>query len=137
MIQEALNNMNQNRTKDESNVEPVSVHNISFMVEITDAQSVGGKRKGNRLQHGHLDDGNKKRNGAVGPSDTVAVVEFSNGTKVEVKSCVLGTVLELNQNLQETPSLLVNDPLLDGFIAVIMPSGPYPPKELLNDIEKA
>ena len=135
MIQEALLHLNQ-KQKDESNTEPISVQDVSFTVEISDAQSVGGKRKRNKLHHGSTQN-DKKRNGSISPIDTVAIVEFTNGTKMEVKSCVLGSVMEVNKNLQENPSLLVTDPLLDGYIAVVMPSGLYPPKELLKDVDDA
>ena len=40
---------------------------------------------------------------------------------------VFGIILEINENL--TSSLLLKDPLLDGYLAVILPAGPFPPPE--------
>jgi hypothetical protein len=46
-------------------------------------------------------------------------------TIVPLYACVWGTILELNHRL--TPELLRDDPLLDGYLAVILPSGRFPP----------
>jgi hypothetical protein len=48
-----------------------------------------------------------------------------NGTTIQIPAGVWGTVLELNTNV--TPELLKKDPLLDGYLAIIMPTGPFPP----------
>ena len=85
------------------------------------------------------------------PNDTICTVTLSNGKEVQLKCCVEGTVIELNNRLlnnvvsdegnssnktkQETiserdgdVSVLSKDPLLDGYFAVIMPSrGMFPP----------
>jgi len=86
--------------------------------------------------------------GTVDPNDTLCTVTLSNGIEYEFKCCVSGTVLEVNNRLIDSnsdggpqsspkhkdethspsdPSLLFVDPLLDGYLAVILPKGPFPP----------
>jgi hypothetical protein len=57
--------------------------------------------------------------GQQGPSKTHPTVV------VPLRSCVWGTIVELNDRL--TPQVLLDDPLLDGFVAIILPSGRFPP----------
>ena len=76
------------------------------------------------------------------------------GTGVPLYSCVWGAVMEINARLlpalleSETeektkspnsssaadPNLLAKDPLLDGYLAIILPTGPFPPKEQDNEL---
>jgi hypothetical protein len=74
----------------------------------------------------------------------------TNNSGVPLYSCVWGAVMEINARLlpalleSETqeekikspnsssaaePNLLAKDPLLDGYLAIILPTGPFPPKE--------
>eukprot|EP00536_Pseudo-nitzschia_multiseries_P000360 jgi/Psemu1/321556/estExt_fgenesh1_pg.C_50013 len=53
-------------------------------------------------------------------------VENRKTTIVPIRACVWGTILELNSTAL-TPQVLLNDPLLDGYIAIILPSGRFPP----------
>ena len=92
----------------------------------------------------------EEHDGNVLPNDTICTVTLSNGKVVQLKCCVEGTVIELNNRLlnnvvsdegnssnktkQEVDnrsgdvSVLSKDPLLDGYLAVIMPSrGMFPP----------
>jgi hypothetical protein len=88
-------------------------------------------------------------------ADTAAESESSDDKKNETNnhgiplySCVWGAIMEINPRLlpptqQEEekktkshnaaaaaePSLLATDPLLDGYLAVMLPTGPFPPKE--------
>jgi hypothetical protein len=76
--------------------------------------------------------------GAVRPSDQlVTIVTTSAGGQQQQQQpaphsvdhrpcCVFGSVLELNRNL--TIGLLETDPLLKGYLAVILPTGPFPPR---------
>jgi hypothetical protein len=93
--------------------------------------------------------------GEVSPTDPLCEVYLSNGTKITLQCCVHGTVIELNHRLggdgneggeeeannvesrkrggdnNASSSLLVTDPLLDGYLAVIMPNrGTYLPNHL-------
>ena len=93
----------------------------------------------------------EEHDGNVLPNDTICTVTLSNGNVVQLKCCVEGTVIELNNRLlnnvvsdegnsnnktkQELSdrdgdvSVLSKDPLLDGYLAVIMPlRGMFPPK---------
>jgi len=66
-------------------------------------------------------------NGMVKPNDILAQIILTNGITINIPSCVCGTLLEVNTNLKEDLSLLVDDPLLDGYVAVILPNGSFPP----------
>ena len=121
--------------------QPTRITGIEFRIEETKSTlSVGGKRKKARMMQGN---GTKKRQkddvpGTVHPTDVIAVVTLSDGREVEVRACVSGTVIEINRRLVMNPvessdcddassSLVVKDPLLDGYFAVIMPNGKFPP----------
>jgi len=58
-------------------------------------------------------------------SETV-VTEKPKTTIIPLRACVWGTILELNSTAL-TPDVLLRDPLLDGFIAIILPTGKFPP----------
>mmetsp|Transcript_36613 Transcript_36613/g.74756 ORF Transcript_36613/g.74756 Transcript_36613/m.74756 type:complete len:305 (-) Transcript_36613:104-1018(-) len=86
--------------------------------------------------------------GDVTPTDALCEVTLTNGEKVTLKCCVQGTIIELNHrlaasesavaqqqkqssigadvnvgsNIDGNASLLLTDPLLDGYLAVIMPN---------------
>ena len=85
--------------------------------------------------------------GYVSPQDTLCTVTLSNGKEIQLKCCVEGTIIEINNRLVHRPSnvsddtsldrsitegdvsLLTKEPLLDGYLAVIMPSrGVFPPR---------
>ena len=90
------------------------------------SQSAGNKRKqkAKMLRGQAVSD-------AVYPRDALATITTSTGKDADagqqqqLRCCVWGSVLEVNPNL--TPQLLQDDPLLDGYVAVIMPSGRFPP----------
>ena len=85
--------------------------------------------------------------GYVLPQDKLCTVTLSNGQEIQLKCCVEGTVIEINNRLVDGSnnssdtvasdsliaegdvSLLMKEPLLDGYLAVIMPSrGVFPPR---------
>ena len=47
---------------------------------------------------------------------------------IPLYACVWGTIMELNNRNELTPKVLLDDPLLDGHIAIILPSGTFPPE---------
>ena len=49
----------------------------------------------------------------------------SSDNTIHLRCAVWGHVLERNERL--TPALLRADPLLDGYLAVLLPTGPFPP----------
>jgi len=75
------------------------------------------------------------------PADVIAVVTLGDGREVPLRACVSGTFIEINRRLasvsgdgkneedksKAVPSLLVTDPLLDAYLALIMPNGLFPP----------
>jgi hypothetical protein len=42
-------------------------------------------------------------------------------------ACVWGTIVELNPHILRSPNLLLEDPLMDGHLAIIHPIGTFPP----------
>lgn len=110
---------------------------VDVAVSEAPADSLGGKRKkqakmlkGKSVQH------------VVQPRDTIAALRFggegnNNDDENETKSAetphgdthvlcgVWGTVLEVNPHL--TPELLRTDPTLNGYLAIVLPTGPFPP----------
>jgi len=85
----------------------------------------------------------------LSPQDTLCTVTLSNGKEIQFKCCVEGTVIEINNRLvdrsnsrssssdvvttdssttQGDISLLMKEPLLGGYLAVIMPSQGVPPR---------
>ena len=160
--------------EDVRNKEEVEISTIQYHVGVgKDSQSARGKmRTKNKKQKNHKhkqqpdstdarEDGEyfnktgpaevEEHDGNVLPNDTICTVTLSNGSVVQLKCCVEGTVIELNNRLlnnvvsdegnsnnktkQEVDnrsgdvSVLSKDPLLDGYLAVIMPSrGMFPPK---------
>ncbi|XP_013068902.1 protein Abitram-like isoform X1 [Biomphalaria glabrata] len=48
-------------------------------------------------------------------------VTCSDGTKYTLVCCVKGQLIEVNENLQKTPQLLIDKPHGEGYLAVILP----------------
>jgi len=67
----------------------------------------------------------------VTPTTVVAQWTSDGETTHQVYAGVWGLVLEVNTNL--TPSLLRKDPLLDGFLCIVLPTGPFPPRECMSN----
>jgi hypothetical protein len=100
---------------------PSSVKSIEYLVTEAPTSSAAEKRKrqAKMLKGGSVED-------AVSPSTAIANLILESGTSIPLHACVWGTLLELNHCL--TPEVLSDDPLLDGYLAVILPSGNFPPK---------
>jgi hypothetical protein len=102
--------------------------------------------KGGRRGSGGGGGGDDDDAGVVRPGDAMAVLDFiadgggnradegggyrppppPNGRRQRSVLCgVWGTVLEVNANL--SPELMRRDPALDGFLAIVLPTGPFPP----------
>ena len=56
--------------------------------------------------------------------------EEDEAIMVPIYAGVWGSLLELHTDV--TPEQLTQDPLLDGYMAVILPTGPFPPKECVR-----
>ncbi|XP_022058524.1 protein Abitram [Acanthochromis polyacanthus] len=48
-------------------------------------------------------------------------ITCSDETEYTIYSCIRGRLLEVNENILETPDLLLEKPSTDGYIAVILP----------------
>lgn len=99
---------------------PDKIDSIHLSVEASPValESTGSKRKKqSKMLKGKLVDG------VIQPTDVIGTI---NG-KIPLYSCVWGSVLETNVNL--TTDLLQNDPLLDGYLIVVLPTGPFPPNK--------
>ena len=64
--------------------------------------------------------------GSISPSSIIGYLELGSGERIPLYACVWGMILELNTDL--TPEVVLKDPLLDGYLAVILPSGDFPPQ---------
>lgn len=78
------------------------------------------KRQAKMLRGGKVDE-------AVLPNTVIAELRQTSGETIPIFACVWGTILELNHSI--TVDVLLDDPLLDGYVAVILPSGSFPPRD--------
>lgn len=101
-----------------------NVKHVEFLVEEAPESSAGERRK----RQSKLLRGDKLADtqGLVSPNTILVRLELENGETEDIPAGVWGTVLELNPRL--TPELLRDDPLLDGYLAVILPTGSFPPR---------
>jgi glycine cleavage system H lipoate-binding protein len=63
------------------------------------------------------------------------ITASSNTTTIPLHCCVYGSILEINSRLSDHPQIIQDDPLLDGFLAIILPSGPFPPPSSIRTVE--
>ncbi|KAL9186779.1 hypothetical protein ACHAXT_010499 [Thalassiosira profunda] len=134
----------------------ITIASVRYLVKASkDSQSARGKMrtKMKKQKRADRDEGaegsREEHNGSVSPRDPLCEISLSDGTTLQLNCCVAGTVIELNHRLEKAakgaeengegasngavvgvrdPSLLLKDPLLDGYLAVIMPArGPFPP----------
>ncbi|XP_064402345.1 protein Abitram-like isoform X2 [Halichondria panicea] len=91
-------------TKYAQNIESVDFHSGS-----TDraANRVSGKRKrgGQQLQQQSI----------------LCAITCSDGERFSIRSCVQGTLLEVNEQLVSNTSLMVSKTVSDGYIALVLP----------------
>ena len=80
------------------------------------------KRQSKLLRGGTIGDSQ----GLTLPNTMLAQLIMEDGDVLHIPAGVWGTVLEVNTNV--TPKLLQDDPLLDGYLAVILPTGSFPPR---------
>lgn len=149
-IHTSSNNKEEESANDDNDV--TTITSLQYLVKASkDSQSARGKmRTKNKKQkkqkqktnddYGDTATANEDHDGNVLPNDPLCRITLSNGRHVTLKCCVSGTILELNKRLEEacgtdndgggplsSSSLVVQDPLLDGHLAVIMPTkGAFP-----------
>lgn len=80
------------------------------------------KRQSKLLRGGTVEDSQ----GITSPNTILARVTLDSDEIVNIPAGVWGSIMELNSNI--TPELLMQDPLLDGYLAIILPTGSFPPK---------
>mmetsp|Transcript_14736 Transcript_14736/g.32118 ORF Transcript_14736/g.32118 Transcript_14736/m.32118 type:complete len:253 (-) Transcript_14736:845-1603(-) len=126
--------LNESASHSSSTTATTKIESISFHQET--APVAGESAATKRKQQAKMLKG-KQIEGCVQPNSALATVKLNNGKAVELCACVWGSILEINPRI--TPELLANDPLLDGYLAVILPTGPFPPpptKESKEESEK-
>lgn len=102
------------------------VERVEFLVKEAPEMSAGERRKrqGKMLQGKVVPD-------TVTPSTVLARLTLEDGSVELIRAGVWGTILELNHGVNAT--LLREDPLLDGYLAVILPTGPFPPRQFVTE----
>ena len=109
-----------------------TIQSIEFCIDESPTCNAAEKRK----RQAKMLKGKTNIEGVVTPSTVIAkltVLSDSSDTSkssqvIPVYAGVWGAVLELNKTV--SVDTLRNDPLLDGYLAVILPSGPFPPPSL-------
>jgi hypothetical protein len=103
---------------------------IEFLVSTSDPCSAGERRKrqSKMLKKGHSNAGGSNT-GMVTPETVLAKVHLQDGTSLPLYAFCWGSILELNTQL--TVQQLQDDPIMKGYLAVILPTGPFPPKECI------
>lgn len=145
---------------DVANLPPLEVmERIEFLVATADPCSAGKRRKqqSKMLRKGNNNKNNAAskyqdnssgapNDGVVAPDTILAKIHCridnttsemndrtgttsTTTTTIPIYAGVWGSLLELHTGM--TPAQLVQDPLLNGYVAVILPTGPFPPKECL------
>ena len=76
----------------------------------------------------------KKGGQSVDENAILCVINCENGSKFIIRSCVRGTLIEINPLVVQTPALLSEKPFSKGHIAVIMPKLPDGLERLKNEL---
>lgn len=66
--------------------------------------------------------GAKKKGGArLRPETPISQINCSDGSYYIIKSCVNGSLLEVNSRIKDNPNLITKMPSTQGYIAIIKP----------------
>lgn len=77
--------------------------------------------------------GKRKRGGIrVEPLTRLCMLTCDSGEVFTVQTGVKGIIVEYNDNLQKSPSLITDKPLTDGYLAIVLPF----PSEIRNAVDK-
>ena len=81
------------------------------------------KRSSSKVDREHIKvQGKRKKNGVICQKDTcLCHIETTQGIEFRIPACIDGHVLEINPLLVRRPSLLLEAPMTEGFIAIINP----------------
>ena len=75
-----------------------------------------------------LEENNNNNNNDHNKDNNTKEIQEKETIIIPLYACVWGTIMELNNRNELTPKVLLDDPLLDGHIAIILPSGKFPPE---------
>ena len=106
----------------------VSVTSRRRAQQITqNATLTGDNKKG--LKNEYINEQDEEIQGDRHDGDKAEVVTITTTTTTTIPfyACVWGTIVELNPEILVRPNLLVDDPLMDGHLAIIHPAGTFPP----------
>ena len=95
---------------------------------------VGNKRKPTDRLSNKVTGKGKKGGQSVDEKAILCIVHCENGSKYPLRSCVRGTLIEINPLIVENPSLLIEKPFADGHLAVILPKLPEGLERLKTDL---
>jgi hypothetical protein len=112
------------------NLDGLKVESLQFLLESSAAVGQPSEQKKQKKRQGRGNTNNRR------PRDALLKMILGDGGSMMLPCCVLGTVVEVNENI--TPELLTIDPLLDGYLAVIQPTGLFPPvaRDCMNTDDK-
>ena len=103
----------------------LEIQSVDFLRDSNEG-TARSKRK-RKMKMTHASEGDNSRSSSVTARDPVARVTLKDGSRITLRCCVNGQLIELNNRLLEHPSLLTTDPLQDGYIGIIVPFGGFPP----------
>lgn len=110
-------------TAGDSNLEG-SIESVQWHHKEAPPTSAGSKRKQqSKLLRGKEEDAL----GVVRPDDVLCTIRMADQSLIEIPCGVWGTVVEINSSLISDCTRLTRDPLFSGYLAVILPTGPFPP----------
>jgi hypothetical protein len=110
-----------------------AIENVQFHHREAPPSSAGNKRK----QQSKLLRGKETcASGIVRPNDVLCTVRMSDQSIIEIPCAVWGTVVEVNSSLVSDCARLTQDPLFSGYLAIILPTGPFPPPKGVVDESK-
>ena len=95
---------------------------------------VGNKRKPTDRLSNKVSGKGKKGGQSVDEKAILCLVHCENGSKYPLRSCVRGTLIEINPLIVENPSLLIEKPFAEGHLAVILPKLPEGLERLKSDL---
>ena len=95
---------------------------------------VGNKRKPTDRLSNKVSGKGKKGGQSVDEKAILCVVQCENENKYSLRSCVRGTLIEINPLIVENPSLLIEKPFAEGHLAVILPKLPEGLERLKGDL---
>ena len=95
---------------------------------------VGNKRKPTDRLSNKVTGKGKKGGQSVDEKAILTSIECTNGEKYLIRSCLRGTLIEINPLVVENPSLLSEKPFAEGHLAVILPKLPEGIDRLKSDL---